>query len=302
MIQNKLKIIVGIPGLIIISILVLSAYSICSVVQDAKKLTRDTEYCIQFSGGDRTDYTPAKTLLDLSVHRMQGSKYGQHHAILVLRKNPLMLYHWSYWHSEFQLGTFNQISGNLPAIYCHPQQYFVNNLPFVKPYPDQNKNFYVRFGQQEFSIPKAYHPRANGGQNPSFSIFVSPNFESLGRTAKIYEQIYIQFGKKEVSFMKKFMESISQGKQLKELTAENQSIKPMIRNGKVDSEWMYYTVNDTNEFTTLIGCYSKSCQHRFIYNDMHIHFYHSPQRLPQWKQMQKDLKNLLDSFAIESNK
>ncbi|WP_228059775.1 hypothetical protein [Plectonema radiosum] len=302
MIQNKLKIIVGIPGLIIISILVLSAYSICSVVRDAKRLAKDTPYCIQISGGDRTDYRPAKTLLDLSIQRMQGNKYSQHHAILVLGQKPSMLYHWSYWNSQFKLDTFNHRSGNLPGIYCHPKRYFVNNLPFLFPKINKNKNLYVRFSQQEFSIPKAYHPRANGGQNPNFSIFLSPNFESLGRTAKIYEQIYIQVGKKQVSFIKKFMESISQGKQLKELTVENQCIKPMIRNGKVDSEWMYYTVNDANEFTTLIGCYSKSCQHRFIYNDMHILFYHSPQRLPQWKQMQNDLKNLLDSFAIESNK
>ncbi len=114
-IRNNLKIIAGIAAPIVISILVLPAYSIYLVVRDAKKLARDTPYCIQFSGGDRTDYTPVKTLLNLSIQRIQGSKYGQHHGIIVLGKKPSMVYHWSYWNSEFKLDTFNHRSGNLPA-------------------------------------------------------------------------------------------------------------------------------------------------------------------------------------------
>ena len=307
-IRNNLKIIAGIAGLIFISILVLPAYSIYLVVRDAKKLAKDTPYCIQLSGGDRTDYTPVKTLLDLSVQRMQGSKYGQHHAILVLGKKPSMLYHWSYWNSEFKLDTFNQRGGNFPAIYCQPKRYFVNNLPFLFPTQDKfvnrnTKNLYVRFDRQEFSIPKVYHPRASGGQNQNFSISLSPDFESLDRSAKIYEQISIGVGKKEVKFMKKFMASISQESQVEELTSQYGLRMRIIKNYKVNSqEIQYYTVNNANEYTTLIGCYSKSCQHRFIYNNMSFYFRHSPQRLSQWKEMQSDLKVLVDSFAIDDYK
>jgi hypothetical protein len=307
-IRSNLKIIAGIAAPILISILVLPAYSIYLVFRDAKKLARDTPYCIQLSGGDRTDYIPVKTLLDLSIQRMQGSKYGQHHAILVLGKKPSMLYHWSYFNSQFKLDTFNQRSGNFPAIYCQPKQYFINNLPFM--FPKQNrfvngksKNLYVRFSQQEFSIPKAYHPRTSGGQNPRFSINLSTDFESLDRSAKIYEQISIGVGKKEVKSMKKFMASISQGSQSKELTNEYGLRKRVIRNNLLDSERIqYYTVNDANEFTTLIGCYSKSCQHRFVYNNMSFYFRHSPQRISQWKEMQSELKVLVDSFTINSYK
>lgn len=302
-IRNNLKIIAGIAALIVISVLVLPTYSIYLVMRDAKKLAGDTPYCIQFSGGDRTDYTPVKTLLDLSIQRMQGSKYGQHHAILVLGKKPSMLYHWSYWNKEFKLETFNQRGGNFPAIYCQPKQYFVNNLPFIFPKLDQNKNLYFRFNQQEFSIPKAYHPIANGGQYPYFKISLSPNFESLSNSARYSERISIGVGKKQVKFMKKFMASISQDTQIEELTNEYGLRKRVIRNTLVNSERIkYYTVNDANEFITSIECYSKSCQHRFIYNDMSFNFRHSPQRVPQWKEIQRDLKVLVDSFAIDSHK
>ena len=162
---------------------------------------------------------------------------------------------------------------------------------------------YVRFDRQEFSIPKVYHPRASGGQNPNFSISLSPDFESLDRSAKIYEQISIGVGKKEVKFMKKFMGSISQESQVEELTSQYGLRMRIIRNYKVNSqEIQYYTVNNANEYTTLIECYSKSCQHRFVYNNMSFYFRHSPQRLSQWKEMQSDLKVLVDSFAIDDYK
>ncbi len=103
--------------------------------------------------------------------------------------------------------------------------------------------------------------------------------------------------------MKKFMASISQGSQSKELTNEYGLRKRVIRNNLLDSERIqYYTVNDANEFTTLIGCYSKSCQHRFVYNNMSFYFRHSPQRISQWKEMQSELKVLVDSFTINSYK
>jgi hypothetical protein len=71
------------------------------------------------------------------------------------------------------------------------------------------------------------------------------------------------------------------------------------------SRYLEYSPGQPNGIIdTRIDCYPpsdalpKSCQHRFLNGGWHYYFRHRPEDVPNWREMQKRLLDLLASFAV----
>lgn len=281
------------------------------VVDKAAKIAKYQAYCIQVSNsmGEKTDYLTANSFLDFFPFTMKA-KLGERHAIVIVSQTNSKFYYWSYWKNEFIPDDWYDGKDRTLAIYCQPKQNFVDKLLKLSSKLNNKINqqdIYVKFNNQVFLIPNKYNPKVRGDYSPEIELNFSPYSTGIGkRLSELGVTIVeIGIGEEEANFMKKWISRTIKDtwiKSIKQLKDEYGIKKQLINSEEIQ----YYTLDKNNEFTTSIQCssvtdYNKvaSCQHRFIYKNLHFHFSHKT--VADWKQIQEYIKNIVDSITVDSN-
>jgi hypothetical protein len=291
------------------------------VIQSARGVAGASPYCIQVADG-RADYRPARTLFDLSGLTMrakcESGMYMQHHAILVVGNEASpRLFHWSYQARGFVVGEINEaIADHGPAVSCVPEHDFVDSLPMLE--SQSSDTDYVRFSEHEaYRIPRSYQPRWSGGSSrflllgttaPDFAP-LKPPWADLAPSERDGNSVFVEWNP---TWLLNLMKS-ARGGQIAERSTEFGLQKTTVvsfgRDSKRYESYRYRVDVDgqpNGVNTTLIGCSAPSemlpasCQHRFLNNGRHFYFRHRPEDLPNWRNMQKRLVDLLASFEASA--
>jgi hypothetical protein len=319
--ENRIRI-AGLNGFIIgvavaSSLCILASIaSLLSVTKQARSAAGDAQFCIQVPD-NRGDYRPAGALLDFSGLTMwadgSGSVRLQHHAILVVgNETDPKLYHWSYRKRKFEAGVLNEkVYG--PALTCTPTRNFIDSLPTFFPRTDETQ--YLRFSKQEaYRIPNIYQPRWSGGQGRTLRLAAKPpDFGPLKTQWK--DLPWLEWDRNSVfiernpNWLLSLLKSNPEGQVVEQGTEFGLQKRLIIldgRDGKRYESFQYRVYgNETNSLnTTLVSCsagsdrFPPSCQHRFLNGGRHFYFVHRPEDVPQWREMQKKVLDLLASFEV----
>ncbi|WP_375462321.1 hypothetical protein [uncultured Enterovirga sp.] len=294
------------------------------VVTDAKEIAGSQPYCIQVAGRDSADYRPARSWFDLSILAMRaeasGPLYLQHHAVLVVGEaTKPRLYHWSYWRGRFEDGVLNGgIVDHGPTVTCLPVQDFADGQPLLFPEPLHEN--YVRYSPHDaYRIPVAWQARWSGGMSRTLSLATaSPDFQPLDRRwseltpgQRDSSWVFVQWDPKWV------LELIKDGPRgdVSEQGVELGLCRTTtVTRGKDEKKYIsrrYVALTDGPALgdanITVIDCFSPSeafpdsCQHRFINRGRHFYFRHAPSNVPDWRNMQRRVLELMTSFEVSTN-
>ena len=297
------------------------------VIQSAWRIADGSPYCIQVAGGDNK-YKPASIWLDLSVLNLWGIQsngyYISHHAILVVDRdrNRQQRFHWSYWRQQLLSGFVpglrnEEAEGYGSAVACEPKPGFASGLRWTIPEtPDSD---YVRFSAHEaYRIPKSYRAHWSGGSAGYWLQLGAPapefrplkkSWEDSTQKERVGEWIIIN---SHASLSSRLVESInSDPVSVMERGVEFGLQKQRMFEGNYSKQggtYRYFTPVDERADSpdvTLITCRTpsiydpKSCGQTFINNGRNISFLHRAEDLPNWRDMQKRILELLASFEAK---
>ena len=284
------------------------------VGRSAQELAGGRPYCIQVADGDNL-HRPARTLLDLSGLTMQAWSQGteQQHAVLVLGEaGEQRLLNWSYRQGRFvDEAAMRDSPDRWPALFCEPRADFVRHLPLLT--AEEDTDVQVRILEQAFRIPAILRPRARGGYHPHLNIAVTaPGFlrydPSIGsvprpRNLDLYRTvtIWLRPGRRwEDRFeVPEWEEAVARG-EIHDLTARGVS-----RKGSTATREQYLAGAPDGSERTLIECqaasinFPLSCEHLYFRDGLLFTFRHAPADLPAWREMQRRLAEIFETFSSE---
>ncbi|MFA6267156.1 MAG: hypothetical protein WC670_15745 [Pseudolabrys sp.] len=272
-------------------------YMAKTVMNQAEVSATGRPFCIQVASP--SDYSPARTLLDLSPMTMRAATASghsmTHHAILVVQEpSGEQLLHWSYRRRQFIPGVVNERTpGYGPAIVCEPEKDFAQHLPNL--IAGAVDSVFVRFSDREaYRIPLIYRPRWSGGPGRYLALqMVPPEFTPSASTSERQsDEVFIQWNSGWLTALLQAPPSAA--------IRQQDSAYGLIRQIFAGGHTRY--ASDTGADTTLIDCYGGNnsaplCQHRFLNGGRHIRFTHRPEDVPHWRELQARLVARLASFS-----
>ncbi|MEK6663736.1 MAG: hypothetical protein AABY73_07710 [Pseudomonadota bacterium] len=281
-----------------------------AVKRRAEAIAGDKPYCIQVWGNG--NYKEASLHSDLAFSAPDNSWELDYQAFLVEGSgdNPKVLY-WSFGKKTFIDGT-----RSAPPLVCTPRLHFAENLkmtPGIEP-----SHFDFRVAGRKFSVPYSYRPVVRGGGDPGMTFFAAaPSFSALGKLPAygqpvsmedINHHIEVEFRRSDR--LHTWLQKTDSSNNVQEagsafgLNRDRVGWHGGLSSRTPNEHFQYFFQSADGQITTLIRCPDSQrgyCMHTFYHNGYTYTFHHTPANLPNWKEMQRNLGTLMNSFIIKSD-
>jgi hypothetical protein len=228
---------------------------------------------------------------------MKGRSALNHAVLVVGNVSQPHLFHWSYRANAFVDGAYGP-----PPLYCRPRHNYFDSLDQSAEHDD--RALFIAYGGRQFLIPRAYQPHLTWPGMHMLITAKAPDFEPTNgrmQEGNLATMVSIHF--KSTSMLESWRDRSTDSHKIESLGNVYGLTKERItRSYSSDPGLQYYQLHSDGTVAILIKCVSQTpefqCEQLFEWDGLLLFFHLMPQDIPQWQQVQENLRALLDSWDV----